>query len=279
MGDEVEDKAKSDNRKTMGNKWKQMVGDTVGDNLGDNLGDKVGKQWKQCGRHIGAQAKRDAQWQTQLGTSWRQGETRFEVRRRSGRLAGRQSGRHWKASFQDVPRFPELCTYMPEEGRTQHHPLLLEIETQFLLLGTNHCYHDHVGKCAQPQAKQQLQQWMEEPQNHCDENAPFKIRPLKARTTNFDRLATSPAQQLIPPCIVILFLWVKPCTNIGRPGGKNWRCSFSANPCHLTGLQVYCKFICGAPAFTAHPLPLRVALYAQLMRLHRPGSKRKPLDT
>ena len=31
-----------------------------------------------------------------------------------------------------VSRFPEPCAYMPEEGGTRYHPLLLEIETQQL---------------------------------------------------------------------------------------------------------------------------------------------------
>ena len=117
-----------------------------------------------CGRQLGVVG---AKWKTASGGCWEKTsgkphledkwrhlrdnwETRFqgsrdpapckqswETRRKtkcSGRHSGRQSERQGGRQVGDmgdkVPRFPEPCAYMPKEGGTRYHRLLLEIETQ-----------------------------------------------------------------------------------------------------------------------------------------------------
>ena len=91
---------------------------------------------------------RSALWKSQWATSWetqRETSDKWEtvrekvedkvgegdkVRDKVGDKCGRQVG---DTVGDKVPRFPEPCAYMPEEGGMRYHPLSPEIETQGFL--------------------------------------------------------------------------------------------------------------------------------------------------
>ena len=151
---------------------------TVGDKMGDKMGDKQETRWETSKRQGGKETPQGrfqisgwkAQWRQAGRHSWRHrhavGDKQSKVpggrhsAPHSGRQAGRQGGGqssrqvggHNATHSGDTarPRFPEPCAYMPKEGGTRYHPLLLEIETRSSSMTQNlkNCWQQAEGEAA-----------------------------------------------------------------------------------------------------------------------------------
>ena len=97
--------------------------------------------WRQVGDKVGNKARQGSQssrwatlWQTRFGVSWWVTSGKHMGKhggRHSATHSGRQSGTHRETRFQGSGNL-EPCAYMPKEGGTRYHTLLLEIQTQQL---------------------------------------------------------------------------------------------------------------------------------------------------